>query len=146
MMMKIYDNEMETTTGWKAFTWNMKVTSWMTLTVVIVFLVMMMITINVNLKYTAEAVSPTCSCVCLLYQRGDEIHFAKVHAPYKVLRRYADILKFRLPMKEVCCMFSPVWCHFDFNPVPLFQLSLLEVVWWYCSCFLVLILIQEWIQ
>ncbi|KAK7494503.1 hypothetical protein BaRGS_00014156 [Batillaria attramentaria] len=33
-------------------------------------------------------------------RRGDEIHFAKVHAPYEVLRRYADILKIRLPMKE----------------------------------------------
>ena len=31
MMMKIYDKEMETTTGWKAFTWNMKVTIWMTI-------------------------------------------------------------------------------------------------------------------
>ncbi|XP_076467087.1 anoctamin-1-like isoform X3 [Babylonia areolata] len=33
-------------------------------------------------------------------KRGEETHFAKVHAPYEVLRRYADILKIRLPMKE----------------------------------------------
>lgn len=33
-------------------------------------------------------------------RRGDETHFAKVHAPYELLRRYADIMKLRLPMKE----------------------------------------------
>ncbi|XP_076445347.1 anoctamin-1-like isoform X2 [Babylonia areolata] len=33
-------------------------------------------------------------------RRGDEIHFVKIHAPYEVLRRYADILKIRLPVKE----------------------------------------------
>lgn len=31
----------------------------------------------------------------------DEIHFVKIHAPLEVLRRYAEILKLRLPMKEV---------------------------------------------
>lgn len=31
----------------------------------------------------------------------DEIHFVKLHAPLEVLRRYAEILKLRLPMKEV---------------------------------------------
>lgn len=31
----------------------------------------------------------------------DEIHFVKIHAPIDVLRRYAEILKLRLPMKEV---------------------------------------------
>lgn len=31
----------------------------------------------------------------------DEIYFVKVHAPLEVLRRYAEILKLRLPMKEV---------------------------------------------
>lgn len=31
----------------------------------------------------------------------DEIHFVKIHAPLDVLRRYAEILKLRLPMKEV---------------------------------------------
>lgn len=30
-----------------------------------------------------------------------EIHFVKIHAPLEVLRRYAEILKLRLPMKEV---------------------------------------------
>ncbi|XP_070190756.1 anoctamin-4-like isoform X3 [Littorina saxatilis] len=33
-------------------------------------------------------------------RRGDEIHFAKVHAPFELLRRYADIMKIRMPMKE----------------------------------------------
>ncbi|PVD28803.1 hypothetical protein C0Q70_11398 [Pomacea canaliculata] len=33
-------------------------------------------------------------------KKGDEIHYAKIHAPYEVLRRYADILKLRLPMKQ----------------------------------------------
>ncbi|KAK6169999.1 hypothetical protein SNE40_018498 [Patella caerulea] len=32
--------------------------------------------------------------------RGKEIHFAKLHAPYHVLNRYADILAIRMPMKE----------------------------------------------
>lgn len=31
----------------------------------------------------------------------EEINFVKVHAPLEVLRRYAEILKLRLPMKEV---------------------------------------------
>lgn len=31
----------------------------------------------------------------------EEIHFVKIHAPLEVLRRYAEILKLRLPMKEV---------------------------------------------
>ncbi|GFO33377.1 anoctamin, partial [Plakobranchus ocellatus] len=33
-------------------------------------------------------------------ERGEEIHFAKIHAPMEVLKRYADILKIRMPMKE----------------------------------------------
>lgn len=35
------------------------------------------------------------------YVIDDEIHFIKLHAPLEVLRRYAEILKLRLPMKEV---------------------------------------------
>lgn len=31
----------------------------------------------------------------------EEINFVKLHAPLEVLRRYAEILKLRLPMKEV---------------------------------------------
>lgn len=31
----------------------------------------------------------------------DEINFVKIHAPLEVLRRYAEILKLRLPMREV---------------------------------------------
>ncbi|XP_012941487.1 anoctamin-4 [Aplysia californica] len=31
---------------------------------------------------------------------GKETQFVKVHAPFEVLRRYADILKMRMPMKE----------------------------------------------
>lgn len=33
--------------------------------------------------------------------KGPERHFVKVHAPFDVLKRYADILKLRMPMKEV---------------------------------------------
>lgn len=33
----------------------------------------------------------------------EEINFVKIHAPLEVLRRYAEILKLRLPMKEVSC-------------------------------------------
>jgi Dimerisation domain of Ca+-activated chloride-channel, anoctamin len=35
----------------------------------------------------------------------DEINFVKIHAPLEVLRRYAEILKLRLPMKEVSQQF-----------------------------------------
>jgi anoctamin-1 len=35
------------------------------------------------------------------YVIDDEINFIKLHAPLEVLRRYAEILKLRLPMKEV---------------------------------------------
>lgn len=31
----------------------------------------------------------------------EEVNFVKIHAPLEVLRRYAEILKLRLPMKEV---------------------------------------------
>lgn len=34
----------------------------------------------------------------------EEINFVKIHAPLEVLRRYAEILKLRLPMKEVSQM------------------------------------------
>lgn len=34
-------------------------------------------------------------------QEGEVLHFVKVHAPLEVLRRYSEILKLRLPMKEV---------------------------------------------
>lgn len=39
----------------------------------------------------------------------EEINFVKVHAPLEVLRRYAEILKLRLPMKEV----SQPTCNFN---------------------------------
>ena len=32
---------------------------------------------------------------------GGMLHFIKVHAPDEVLRRYAEILKLRMPMKQV---------------------------------------------
>lgn len=35
------------------------------------------------------------------YVVDNEITFVKIHAPQEVLRRYAEILKLRLPMKEV---------------------------------------------
>ncbi|XP_053689725.1 anoctamin-1 isoform X4 [Sabethes cyaneus] len=34
----------------------------------------------------------------------NEIHFIKIHAPIEVLRRYSEILKLRMPMKESLCM------------------------------------------
>ncbi|XP_030556231.1 anoctamin-1 isoform X2 [Drosophila novamexicana] len=33
----------------------------------------------------------------------DQIYFVKIHAPLEVLRRYAEILKLRMPMKESLC-------------------------------------------
>lgn len=36
-------------------------------------------------------------------QEGGVLHFVKVHAPLEVLRRYSEILKLRLPMKEELC-------------------------------------------
>lgn len=32
--------------------------------------------------------------------KNPQLHYVKVHAPYDVLRRYADILKMRMPIKE----------------------------------------------
>lgn len=37
----------------------------------------------------------------LEYESVESLHFVKVHAPLEVLRRYAEILKLRMPMKEV---------------------------------------------
>lgn len=31
----------------------------------------------------------------------EQLHFTKIHTPIEVLRRYAEILKLRMPMKEV---------------------------------------------
>ncbi|KAG4079555.1 hypothetical protein HA402_010387 [Bradysia odoriphaga] len=33
----------------------------------------------------------------------DDLHFIKIHAPLEVLRRYSEILKLRMPMKESLC-------------------------------------------
>ena len=35
---------------------------------------------------------------------GVSLHFIKLHAPEEVLRRYAEILKLRMPMKLVSCL------------------------------------------
>jgi len=32
---------------------------------------------------------------------GNEHNFVKIHAPIEVLKRYSEILKIRMPMKEV---------------------------------------------
>lgn len=37
----------------------------------------------------------------------DQFHFTKIHTPIEVLRRYAEILKLRMPMKEVNFIRSP---------------------------------------
>lgn len=34
-------------------------------------------------------------------ERTDKLHIVKLHAPKEVLRRYAEILRLRMPMKEV---------------------------------------------
>lgn len=31
-----------------------------------------------------------------------DLNFIKIHAPFEVLRRYSEILKLRMPMREVC--------------------------------------------
>ena len=36
-----------------------------------------------------------------VHTEGSMIHFIKVHAPDEILRRYAEILKLRMPMKLV---------------------------------------------
>ncbi|EDW15082.1 anoctamin-1 isoform X3 [Drosophila mojavensis] len=35
------------------------------------------------------------------FSQKDQIYFVKIHAPLEVLRRYAEILKLRMPMKEI---------------------------------------------
>ena len=36
-----------------------------------------------------------------------KMHFIKINAPWEVLTRYAEMLKFKMPMKEVnCCSIS----------------------------------------
>ena len=35
----------------------------------------------------------------------DGLNFIKIHAPLQVLRRYSEILKLRMPMKEVIITF-----------------------------------------
>ncbi|XP_023034609.1 anoctamin-1 isoform X1 [Drosophila willistoni] len=37
------------------------------------------------------------------YSQKEQIYFVKIHAPLEVLRRYAEILKLRMPMKESFC-------------------------------------------
>jgi anoctamin-1 len=42
----------------------------------------------------------------------DKVHFVKIHAPREVLRRYAEILRLRLPMKQVHIFTSHSTKHF----------------------------------
>ncbi|XP_060647312.1 anoctamin-1 isoform X2 [Drosophila nasuta] len=37
------------------------------------------------------------------FSEKEQIYFVKIHAPLEVLRRYAEILKLRMPMKESLC-------------------------------------------
>jgi hypothetical protein len=34
-------------------------------------------------------------------EQNQPLHFVKIHAPFEVLGRYAEILKLRMPMKKV---------------------------------------------
>lgn len=43
----------------------------------------------------------------------DGLYFVKIHAPLEVLRRYSEILKLRMPMKEVTLSFW-VFLHLEF--------------------------------
>ncbi|XP_030373607.1 anoctamin-1 isoform X2 [Scaptodrosophila lebanonensis] len=36
-----------------------------------------------------------------VHKLKEQLHFVKIHAPLEVLRRYAEILKLRMPMKEI---------------------------------------------
>jgi hypothetical protein len=38
------------------------------------------------------------------------LNFIKVHAPLEVLRRYSEILKLRMPMREVMGLFLTLQC------------------------------------
>ena len=37
------------------------------------------------------------------FRGGNNLRFIKIHAPMEVLRRYAEILKIRMPIKVTCC-------------------------------------------
>lgn len=44
-------------------------------------------------------------------EKYGELTFIKIHAPLEVLRRYAEILKLRMPMREVNNSFSSLIYH-----------------------------------
>ena len=39
----------------------------------------------------------------------DKLHVIKLHVPKEVLRRYVEILRLRMPMKEVCSVNNSVF-------------------------------------
>lgn len=49
-----------------------------------------------------KTVAVQMSCDVCPFQSDEETHFVKVHAPYEVLTRYAEILKMKMKMKQVC--------------------------------------------
>lgn len=51
-----------------------------------------------------------------------DLHFVKLHAPLEVLRRYAEILKLRMPMKEVTMIVMQI------SPVTLISFQVLFIV------------------
>lgn len=59
----------------------------------------------------------------------EQIHFTKIHTPIEVLRRYAEILKLRMPMKKVSLQFfqsSPLFHNisvFQHNAPTLFSVT-----------------------
>lgn len=46
---------------------------------------------------------------------GNDLHFIKIHAPIEVLRRYSEILKLRMPMKEVSNRIIILYVIFRFD-------------------------------
>ena len=46
---------------------------------------------------------------------GVTLHFIKLHAPDEVLRRYAEILKLRMPMKLVSFQYGYIICCLCLN-------------------------------
>jgi len=66
----------------------------------------------------------------------NNLNFVKIHAPLEVLRRYSEILKLRMPMKEVRIVISLSPSHIFFrNKNLLSHLPVCFLVFDICICF-----------